>query len=220
MPRYLRTSPTIDISVENMTVKRLDFSVGQHALRPAAPLIPLVRRHDDGQKGAANTGTVGTCTDDATYRRAGLERFGGCSMPVLGVVLLLESLLVGCANAPVLRSSAVLPAAVLEMPQRYLIVTLPNPVNLLPGHVASTPRGYDIMDLYRVDGASRRASRAIAESYRLREVSSWPIAVLGVNCVVYELPADVDLERLLATLACDARIKSAQALSEFVAESR
>jgi hypothetical protein len=108
-----------------------------------------------------------------------------------------------------------LPAAALAMPQRYLVVTLPNPANSVPIRVASTPRGYDNVGPYLVGSASRRASRAIAVSYRLHEVSSWPIAVLRVNCIVYELPADADLDRLLAALARDTRVKSAQALSEF-----
>jgi hypothetical protein len=118
----------------------------------------------------------------------------------------------------VLRPSAMLPAAALEMPQRYLIVTLSNPMNSGPGHVASTPRGYDNVGPYLVGTASRRASRAIAVSYRLREVSSWPIAVLNVNCIVYELPADADRAQLLAALAHDARVKSAQALFDFAVE--
>jgi hypothetical protein len=50
-------------------------------------------------------------------------------------------------------------------------------------------------------------------------VASWPIALLGVHCIVYELPEDVDLERLLAALARDARVKSAQELFAFVVES-
>jgi hypothetical protein len=112
-----------------------------------------------------------------------------------------------------------LPAAAFEIPQRYLIITLPNPVNSVPSHAASTPRGYDNAGPYLVGTASRRASRAIAASYRLREVSSWPIAVLGVNCVVYELPSDADLARMLAALASDARVKSAQPLLDFAIES-
>jgi hypothetical protein len=67
--------------------------------------------------------------------------------------------------------------------------------------------------------ALRHAIRAIAVSYRRREVSSWPIDVLGVNCVVYTLPANGDLQCLLAALAHDVRIKSARPLFNFTVES-
>jgi hypothetical protein len=176
----------MDTSVENMTVKRCNSSVGR---------------------------CIGTL-----YPRIGLEQLFRCSVPVLGVALLLAALLLGCTNARVRRPNAMLPAAAFVIPQRYLIITLPNPVNSVPTHPASSPRGYDNVGPYVAGTASQRASRAIAASYRLREVSSWPIAVLGVNCIVYELPADADLARTLAALASDARVKSAQPLFDFAIE--
>jgi hypothetical protein len=112
---------------------------------------------------------------------------------------------------------AMLPDGALQVPQRFVVVTLSNPVDFLP-HAASTPKGYDV-GAYQIGGAARRTSRAIAVSYRLREVTSWPISALGVACIVYQLPADADTvadrDRTLAALAGDARIASAQMLYEF-----
>jgi hypothetical protein len=176
-----------------------------------------MRCHGDAQhRPIDKSGIIGRCTGVAD-RCAGLEQFGHCSVTALGIVLLLAGVLVGCTTT--LRPSAMLPASAFQMPQRYMVVTLPNPVNLVPSHVASTPRGYDNVGPYQAGSAPRRAGRAIAVSYRLREVSSWPIAVLGVHCIVYELPEDADLERLLAALARDTRIKSAQPLFAFAVES-
>jgi hypothetical protein len=109
---------------------------------------------------------------------------------------------------------AMLPDGVLRIPQRYVVVTLPNPV-AFPPHAASTRKGYDSVGPYQVGSVARRTSRAIAMSYRLREVTSWPIAALSVACIVYQLPTDTDRDRLLAALTLDSRIKSAQALNEF-----
>jgi hypothetical protein len=187
--------------------------------RPVARLIPLTGCRDDGQQHAADGSRItGRCIYTG-YPRAGPEQVDRCSLPVLGVALLLAALLVGCTNDRMRRPNAMLPAGAFEMPQRYLIITLPNPVNSVPNHAASTPRGYDNVGPYLAGTASRRASRAIAASYRLREVSSWPIAVLGVNCIVYELSADADLARMLAALASDARVKSAQPLFDSAIES-
>jgi hypothetical protein len=112
---------------------------------------------------------------------------------------------------------AMLPDGALQTPQRFVVVTLPNPVDF-PPHAASTPEGYEAGQ-YQVGRVARRTSRMIAASYRLREVSSWPIAALGIACIVYQLPTDADTVadrgRLLAALTGDSRIRSAQALYEF-----
>jgi hypothetical protein len=128
------------------------------------------------------------------------------------IALLLATALVGCA--PIRMPIAMLPDGALRMPQRYVVVTLPNPVAFLP-HAASTPKGYDNVGRYQVGRVARHTSRAIAMSYRLHAVTSWPIAALGVACIVYQLPTDTDRERLLAALTLDSRIKSAEALNEF-----
>jgi hypothetical protein len=186
--------------------------------RPVARLIPLTGCRDGNQHHAADgSGITGWCID-TLYPRIEFEQFCRCSVPILGVALLVAALLLGCTNARARRPTAMLPAAAFVIPQRYLIITLPNPVNSVPTHPASSPRGYDNVGPYAAGTESQRASRAIAASYRLREVSSWPIAVLGVNCIVYELPADADLARTLAALASDARVKSAQPLFDFAIE--
>jgi hypothetical protein len=41
----------------------------------------------------------------------------------------------------------------------------------------------------------------------------------NVNCIVYALPADADLHRLLAALTRDVRVKSAQPLFDFAVAS-
>jgi hypothetical protein len=116
--------------------------------------------------------------------------------------------------------SAMLPEAALQVPQRYVVVTVSDPMNL-PPHAASTPKGYDNLATYHVGSVALRTSRAIAVTYRLREVTSWPITTLSVACIVYQLPADADTladrDRMLAALVRDGRITSAQALSEFTA---
>lgn len=129
------------------------------------------------------------------------------------------ALLAGCAANRSLPPSATLPAAALAEPARYVVVTVRNPVLPTPTHAASTPRGYDGAAPYVAGSAARRASRALAADYALQEVSSWPIALLGVHCLVYGMPAGADAAKLTAALARDRRVESVQPLQAFVTEA-
>jgi hypothetical protein len=132
-----------------------------------------------------------------------------------GIAVLLTTALIGCTS----MTTRMPGAAALRMPQRYVMVTVPNPMNFSP-HAASSPRGYDNGGPYLVGSVARRTIRAIALSYRLREVTSWPIVVLSVVCVVYQLPkdTDVDSEELRVALARDGRVQSVQPLVEFAVD--
>ncbi len=127
--------------------------------------------------------------------------------------------LAACAVNPALAPSATLPEAAREGPRRYIVVTVRNPVMAPPSFAASTARGYDSSTPYLAGTLARRTSRALAGEYHLTETSSWPIAVLGVHCLVYALPADANQDRLLAALQHDARVESAQPLLAFETQS-
>ena len=62
----------------------------------------------------------------------------------------------------------------------------------------------------------RRASaKAIAAAHGLREVTAWPIGLLEVHCLVYELPEGVDRNAMLEQLRRDRRVETAQPLQTF-----
>ena len=132
---------------------------------------------------------------------------------VRGLAALLALCAAACSSGPPLRSSATLPTAARDAPQRYIVVTVLNPVSM--PRAASTPRGYDGVGAYTVGGVARSLSRALAKDYRLKESASWPIALLNVHCLVYQLPIDSDQSLLLAALKRDARVESAQPLVNF-----
>ena len=130
-------------------------------------------------------------------------------------LLVAAAALAGCASDRALRASAELPAGARESPQRYVVVTVRNPVSWPGSRAASTPRGYDGVGLYAAGSVARDTSRAIAADFRLREISSWPIALLGVHCLAYALPENADMDTLLAQLERDPRVESAQPLLAF-----
>ncbi len=133
-------------------------------------------------------------------------------IPPLGLIVAAVGL-AGCASDHALQSE--LPAEARASPENYVVVTVRNPVSPASSHAASTSRGYDGIGLYTAGGVARSTTRALAADYHLREVSSWPIAVLGVHCLTYELAGGADRDRLLAMLASDPRVESAQALLAF-----
>ena len=49
----------------------------------------------------------------------------------------------------------------------------------------------------------------------LRESAAWPIGLLGVHCVVLELPTGADADEAIARLRRDRRVESVQSLQSF-----
>jgi subtilisin family serine protease len=137
---------------------------------------------------------------------------------VLGIFVWISAFS-GCSSERGLRASAELPAAARETPQGFVVLTIRNPVGLPMTRAGSTLRGYDGAGLYSVSTIARKESRAIAAAYHLREVSSWSIALLGVHCLVYELPDGADADQVISILAGDPRVESAQRLQTFATYS-
>ena len=63
---------------------------------------------------------------------------------------------------------------------------------------------------------SRPASaRSVAAAYALREVTSWPIQLLSMHCVVFEIANGRPVAEVVAALSKDSRVALAQPLQEF-----
>ena len=60
-----------------------------------------------------------------------------------------------------------------------------------------------------------RTMKRLAEDYQLRRVEHWPMSSLGVHCIVFEAPGDALIETLVARLAADPRVESAQRMNQF-----
>ena len=144
------------------------------------------------------------------------QKVKGGHCPVLVITAVVAACLLGaCSAQPLVRSRALLPESARDSPQHYVVVTIRNPISPPALHAASSGRGYDNIGSYRAGGSARDASRALAAQYGLRETSSWPIALLGVHCLVYALPENADPENLRAALAHDSRVESVQPLQQF-----
>ena len=139
-------------------------------------------------------------------------------MRLLALVLL-PALLAACAAPALLPRSATLPQAARSEPGNYIVVTISNPMVPTPSRAASTPRGYDGVGPYMAGGSALAMSKALAAEYGLLEVSSWPIALLAVHCLVYAVPQGADPGRIAAALLGDKRVESVQPLQAFATQA-
>jgi hypothetical protein len=63
--------------------------------------------------------------------------------------------------------------------------------------------------------ASRRVAQRIATDHGATLSFDWPMAALGIECFVLSIPSDVSATDMLARLAADPRVESAQAMHLF-----
>jgi hypothetical protein len=98
---------------------------------------------------------------------------------------------------------------------RLILVTIDNPSGPMLSEPGSTPHGYDLVGPYAVSDQARAIGAALGRDYGLQEVREWPIAPLGVQCLVFALPPEADRGALLQRLATDRRVRLAQPLQLF-----
>lgn len=129
------------------------------------------------------------------------------------VLVLLAALLslAGCAPPATFRSLAPEPASGEE--RRILVTFVDHAIERdFPGHVLDR---YQSSGQYANSSWSERFAQELAEGYAMRFVAAWPVTVLGVACVVYEVPPPQAVDEVLATLAKDKRVESAQKMRTF-----
>ncbi len=127
--------------------------------------------------------------------------------------------LTACATTARPPAGTVLPDAARQAPGRYLVVTVRNDATSGGQRAAGTARGYDSVTPYAVTSSARAVAQGIAADYGLQQAASWPIALLGVHCIVYEMPADDDPAALLQRMAHDRRVESVQPLATFATQA-
>ncbi len=100
-------------------------------------------------------------------------------------------------------------------PTRFVVVTLRNDAAPSIPRAGSTVRGYEPPSSYALAPATRASAKAVATAHGLREVAAWPIGLLGIHCVVYQLPRGADRNATLDRLRRDSRVETAQPYQSF-----
>jgi hypothetical protein len=120
-------------------------------------------------------------------------------------------LLAACAT----QRSLPVGSLTVEDPARFVVVTLRNEAAPSIPRAGSTVRGYEPPPSYSLAPATRASAKAVAAAHGLREIAAWPIGLLGVHCIVYELPPGADRTAALERLRRDNRVESAQPYQSF-----
>ena len=132
-------------------------------------------------------------------------------------IALLGLLLAGCSTL----STAPVPLSddVRSHPDRYVVITVNNAPAVLNSYAASTPRGYSGFGVYRASAEAVSVAANVARDHKLSEVAAWPIELLGVHCLVYEIPPGAERGQIVAALRRDGRVVTAEPLSVYVLHS-
>jgi len=101
-----------------------------------------------------------------------------------------------------------------DTPLARIVVAFANEPLAAPGPAGTTGGRYGGTG-YSVGQSAQRQAHKVAASYGLREVTSWPIQVLSMHCVVFEISNGRPMADVLAELTKDSRVVLAQPLQEF-----
>jgi subtilisin family serine protease len=131
---------------------------------------------------------------------------------LIALVLALLLPLTGCVTDRDFPSIG--PAADPSIEERRILVTFTDSSieRKVPGN---------ILDRYRAHGRymssawSTRVAIDLAEEYGLKLMAEWPVTVLRVVCVVYEIPIDQTPADTIQTIAQDRRVESVQIMRNF-----
>jgi subtilisin family serine protease len=106
------------------------------------------------------------------------------------------------------------PAPAAAAPPPRIVVAFANQPEAAPGPAGTTGRRY-VGSGYGVAQDAQLKARRVAARYGLRQVASWPIRVLAMHCLVYEITGGRTAPEVLAALAHDPQVVLAEPLNEF-----
>jgi subtilisin family serine protease len=95
-----------------------------------------------------------------------------------------------------------------------IIVAFANHPHATPAPAGTTGSHYAGAG-YSVAQEAQGEAHRVANAYALHALASWPIQVLALHCVVYEIADGRDVAQVLAALSKDAGVVLAQPLQEF-----
>jgi subtilisin family serine protease len=125
----------------------------------------------------------------------------------------------GCALAAVfgiVASGVALaaPPASADTARPRIVVAFANQPHSPPAPAGATGSHYGGTGYSVAQGAQRQAHR-VAATYALHEVASWPIQLLEMHCVVFEITDGRPVDAVLAALSKDPGVALAQPLQQF-----
>src|SRR4051812_28297400 len=114
----------------------------------------------------------------------------------VGILIAASTLMSGCTLTAANQNADLSLATGSADHSRLVVVTVRNPAPPNIPHAGSTTRTYDAPTQYSVAPSAEAQANAIAKTYGLKRAAAWPIALLGVHCIVFEAPEGVDRAQL------------------------
>lgn len=130
------------------------------------------------------------------------------------LVICLLVLLNACANSTDLARLG--DSATAE--DRRVLVTFADQTidRKLPGNQLD---GYRLRGQYSNSGWSERVAQDLADRHQLQLIGQWPVTVLGISCVVYEVPEQFQLQQVMTNLLNDREVALVQRMQTFEVQS-
>ena len=227
-PRF--TTLTTQTAVARGPVIRVVFA-GNIALDDMNRVLRSIDAQIIAGPSEAGVYTLGLAASAPAIRRRQGDRAAASGRPrhvrrarcrVRGPMNRLWLICVACGCSRDARPRATLPAEPLNDsdPTRFVVVTLRNDAVPSIPRAGSTVRGYESPSSYALAPATRASAKAVAIAHGLREVAAWPIGLLGIHCIVYQLPPGADRNAALERLRREARVESAQPYQSFATLTR
>jgi len=124
----------------------------------------------------------------------------------------LAVLLAACAATP--HEPATTAAAATTAAGRQILVTVRQSAALATG-LTGAPNERYLQRRYGPAPAVDRVLSQVAHDHGLRRMDGWPIQSLGVYCEVFGVPADRDVDAVIAAVAADPRVDIVQRMNLF-----
>jgi subtilisin family serine protease len=134
------------------------------------------------------------------------------------MLIVCAAALTSCASQPDLQQRD-LSSSARANDERLIVIAVHNEHALARARAGSTLRGYSSADNYSVSISAKRALLTLAADHHLQPLAEWPIDILEMQCVVFQIADGVDRDQLIAQLNADNRVELAQPLQSFFTES-
>jgi len=134
----------------------------------------------------------------------------------LAIPLLGSLLVAACASEPTRLDLATrIPADERGRGDQQIVLTVVDPGAGSHAAAGSSPSPYGGRASYDGSAHAQLVAARIARDYGLRRVAAWPISILQLHCIVYEVKAPGERDALVSRLRNDPRVESAQPMVQF-----
>jgi hypothetical protein len=134
------------------------------------------------------------------------------------VLTLLLAALAACSTTPRGDRTSAAASTASAAADHQLLLTVRQPAALATGLTGAPSQRY-LQRRYGPAPSVDRVLTQLAHDHRLKRVDGWPIQSLDVYCQVLEVPAEQDVDAVIAALSSDPRVDLVQRMNMFATQT-